>query len=86
MLTILPALMQFWATWKARLMLGGVIALGVMLAAFRLISIGKQQQMAEDARRRLEAVKQRRQVDDEVGQLGNADLDRRHSRWLRDDE
>jgi hypothetical protein len=80
------SLLQFWATWKVRIMAGLAIALAAMALSLRLISVGRQQQIAADAKRRLEAVKKRGEVDDAVSQLSDADLDSRYDKWLRDRE
>lgn len=40
----------------------------------------------EHASRRIQSVKDRKEVDDEVSNLGSNDLDRGLDRWMRDDE
>lgn len=59
------------------------IALGI--AWLRGRSAGIQHMEQEQAKRRLESVKQRKEIDDEVQNLGSNDFDQSLNRWMRDD-
>ena len=59
-----------------------IILLGVsIMTAYRH---GRSVERRLAAERRLQAVNERREVEDEIAQLGPADVDERLSRWMRD--
>lgn len=45
---------------------------------------GAQAERNKQAKARLDAIKDRKELDDEVADLGHADLDDRFKRWLQD--
>ncbi len=79
-------LFALWGKTKiwAGLALAVLVAIGI--AFLRGRSAGIQHMEAEQARRRIEAMKDRKEVDDDVDQMGSADLDSNYSKWLRDDD
>lgn len=80
------SLLTIWTKIKGWAALAGVALLAIGVAFWKGRAEGKRLIEAEQARRRLEAVKQRKDVEDEVDQLGHADLDTAYKRWLRDDD
>ncbi|ODT80591.1 MAG: hypothetical protein ABS76_15550 [Pelagibacterium sp. SCN 64-44] len=64
----------------------GAFFVAVAIAFLRGRRAGVEHMEAELQARRIEAMKARKDVDDEVDQMGAADLDSNYSRWLRDDE
>lgn len=62
----------------------GAIA-AVLVAYWRAREDGKNAIRVEQAKRRAEAMKHRKDIDDEVDQMGAADVDSNYARWLRDD-
>lgn len=79
-------LFALWGKTKiwAGIALAVLVAIGV--AFLRGRAAGIQHMEAEQARRRIEAIKERQEVDDEVDQMGSTDLDSNYSKWLRDDD
>lgn len=77
------------AAWRLLGWQGAVVAAGALVAA---LGYGKgRAEGAADERgrardRNLEAVKDRKEIDDEVADLGSNDLDERYRRWMHDDD
>ena len=68
-----------------------LIAIGaVILAAlgwgFHQRKAGAASEREKQARSRMDAIKDRKDIDDEVDTLGHADLDRRFDRWRVPDD
>lgn len=70
----------FWP-W---LLAAGAVILGILGAALKLISIGREQERAKDDAARLDAIRIRKETDREVDDLAPADVDRRLDEWMRD--
>lgn len=64
----------------------GAFFVALAIAFLKGRRAGVEHMEAEQQARRIEAMKARKDVDDEVDQMGAADLDSNYSRWLRDDE
>lgn len=62
--------------------LAGFIA--AMGWGFRQRIAGAKAERDKQAKHRLDAIKDRKELDDEVADLGHADLDDRFKRWLQD--
>lgn len=58
----------------------------LLLGALGLYRKGRKDERRANDSDRLEAMKGKKEKDDEVDQLGPADLDQRFDRWLSDDE
>lgn len=63
-----------------------IIAIGAAVAGllglwFKAKQAGKAEERAKEAKRRLEAVKNKQEIENEVNTLGPADLDKRFDRW-----
>lgn len=58
---------------------------GVLFAIWRAFSAGKTSERAKRSEERLEAVKDKKEIDDEVDALSPADVDARFKRWMQDD-
>lgn len=69
---------QVWAG----IALAVVAAIGI--AFLRGRSAGIQHIEAEQAKRRIESIQKRKEIDDDVSQMGSSDIDREYDRWLRD--
>ena len=61
----------------------GVI--GALGYGFKQRRAGAQAERDKQARARVEAIKDRKEIDDEVDSLAPADLDTRFKRWMSDD-
>lgn len=64
----------------------GVALLGLAAAYWRIREDGKNAVRSEQEKRRLESMQQRKEIDDEVDQMGAADVDANFTRWMRDDD
>ena len=77
-------LATLWTAVRSR----AVGALAVLATAAALLtaaySKGRQDAAARQAQQRLQSVKKARNVEQEVGRLGPADIDAGIARWLRD--
>jgi len=84
---LLAAAVAVGAVWRALGWQGAVVAAAGLLAAF---GYGKgrydavRDEQAANDRRNMNAMKDRKEIDDDVGQMGSADLDSAYVRWLRD--
>lgn len=74
-----------WAKLKAGLAFAGVAIAAIGIAFLRGRSAGIKHIEAEQNARRIDALKQRKDVDHEVQNLGSNDFDSQFQRWLRDD-
>lgn len=79
-------LIALWGKTKVWAGIGLAVIVAIGIAFLRGRSAGIQHMEAEQARRRIESIKDRKEVDDDVDQMGPADLDSNYSRWLRDDD
>ena len=75
-----------WGKIKGWAAAVGLIAFALGVAFFKGRSAGIQHIESEQTKRRLEALKDRKAVDDEVENLGSGDLDSRYREWLRDNK
>lgn len=64
----------------------GAAILALAAAYWRIREDGKNSVRAEQEKHRLESIKQRKETDDEIAQLGTADVDSRYNKWLRDNQ
>ena len=78
-------LINLWGRAQVWLPLAGAFVVALGVAFLRGRAEGKKIIEAEQAKRRAEAMKHRKEIDDEVDQMGAADVDSNYSRWLRDD-
>lgn len=60
--------------------------LALLAAVFKLLAIGRDQERGKQAQAQVAAVKAKKEADDEVDNLGSADIDRELARWMRDDK
>jgi hypothetical protein len=61
--------------------IGAVLAIG---AFFAVRQSGAKAERAKQDRARLDAIHDKKEIDDEVDALGPADVDARFDRWMRD--
>lgn len=62
----------------------GAVILAILAGVWRIFAAGKGSERAKQDRADLNAMKAKKDKDDEVDQLGPADLDDRFTRWMRD--
>lgn len=79
-------MMWLWGKIQGWAAAVGLIAVALGVAFFKGRSAGIQHIESEQTKRRLEALKDRKAVDDEVANLGSNDLDQSLARWMRDDK
>lgn len=77
---------MIWAWEKVK---GFAAALGLILVAIGIAFLkgrkaGVEHMEAEQTKRRIEALQDRKAVDDEIKNLGSNDVDQRLARWMRD--
>jgi len=70
--------------WKAAI--GAAIPLIAALGLGWAKNAGAEQERAKNMARQLDAVKTRKESDDEIADLGHADVDSALKRWLRDND
>lgn len=75
-----------WGKIKAALAIAGAVIVAIGIAFLRGRKAGIDHIEAEQDRRRLESMKQRKEVDDDISNLGSNDVDQSLARWMRDDE
>lgn len=61
----------------------GAFFVAVVIAFLKGRKAGVDHIEAEQNRRRIESMKQRKEIDDEIGALGAQDIDERLKRWNR---
>lgn len=64
----------------------GAIFIALAIAFLKGRKAGVEHIEAEQAARRIQSMKDRKAVDDEVQNLGSNDIDQSLARWMRDDE
>ena len=74
---------RFAGLWAKLAVAGGVI-LAILLVAIRLISIGRRQERDAQGARSAKAIKEAKDIADEVHSLDRASVDVRLSSWMRD--
>jgi hypothetical protein len=79
-------MIALWNKLKGWAALAGVALFAIGVAFIKGRAAGIAHIEAEQERRRLDAIKARKETDDEVDQLGSNDVDDRLARWLRDDD
>lgn len=78
--------LSFLTGWKARLLaLGGALALFAAMLA-KVYLAGKAAERQSIDRNALDAMRKRKEVDDDVAAMDHADLDERYLKYLRDGE
>ena len=86
---LIAALIAVAAVWR---LLGWHGALTAAAALVAVLGYGKgradasREHQARRDRENLKASQNRKEIDDEIDQLGSNDLDERYSRWMRDDD
>ena len=75
----------FVGAWGWVALAGGAILTGLVIA-LKLVSVGRKGAEADLQKDRLDAVKAKKEKEDEVDRLGHADLDQRLQRWVQRDK
>jgi hypothetical protein len=70
---------------KGWLAAAGLVLAALFIAFWRGRRAGIDHIEAEQQKRRLKAMQDRKAVDDEVSQMGSNDVDQRLNGWMRDD-
>lgn len=74
-----------WGKIKGWAALAGAALLAVGVAFLKGRSEGRRVFEAKRTEQRVGAMKERKDVDDEIDSLGHADVDQRLAKWMRDD-
>lgn len=77
-------LLAVWGRLKGWLLVCAAAVAVILGAFFRGRNEGRRAAERERDAARLEAIRQAKGIDDDVDALGDADLDQRYRRWLRD--
>lgn len=77
-------LLSFYGKIKGWLALAGAVIIAVLIAFFKGRSAGKAAEAAKAQQARIDSMKTAKEVTDEVSNLGNNDVDRELSQWMRD--
>lgn len=75
---------RFSGLW-VKLAAVGAVVLAVLLAALRLVAIGRGQEKAAQSQRVAQAAQAQRDRENEIAGLGPDELRARASRWVRND-
>ena len=75
-----------WAKIKVGLGIAGAVIIAIGIAFLKGRRAGVEHMQAEQSARRIQSMKDRKDVDDEVANLGSNDVDERFTRWMRDDD
>lgn len=76
---------EAWLKIKAALAIVGAVIVALGIAFIRGRKAGIDHIEAEQTARRVQSMKDRKAVDDDVQNLGSNDVDQRLSRWVRDE-
>lgn len=79
-------LLTLWGKAKFYALAAGAAVAAVAVAYWRVREDGKNAARLEQERARADAMRQRKDVDDDVSQMGSTDLDREYDKWLRDNQ
>lgn len=79
-------LFTLWGKTKIWAGIAVAVIAAIGIAFLRGRSAGIQHIEAEQAKRRIESMQKRKDIDDDVSEMGSNDIDREYDRWLRDDE
>lgn len=79
-------LARFFSNIKTLLAAAGFLVLAIGVAFLRGRAAGKAAYQSRADRRRAEALKAAREIENEVDSLGSDQLRKRANRWVRDDE
>jgi anthranilate phosphoribosyltransferase len=77
-------LLDTLAGWRLKAAALGAALLVVLAGMVRSYRAGLRHAAQEADRRRIEAMRRKGQIDDEIDTLGHADIDRRWCEWMRD--
>ena len=77
---------SLWTKIKVALGIVGAVIVAIGIAFLKGRRVGIEHIEAEQSARRIQSMKDRKEVDDEVDQLGSNDVDERFARWMRDDD
>jgi hypothetical protein len=67
-----------------QLIVGGFLLVGFLGFAVWMRMLGAKAERLKQAETNLNAIHDKKEIDDEVANLGPADLDARFNRWMRD--
>lgn len=72
-----------WAKIQAGMAVAGAVIVAIGIVFLKGRKAGIEHMQAEQAARRIEAVEQRNQIEDDINALGAQDVDERLKRWNR---
>ena len=76
---------SLWGKLQAALAIAGAVIIAIGIAVLKGRAEGIRHMEAEQAKRRAESINDRKEIDDEISQLGSQDVDQRLARWNRDE-
>lgn len=83
---MIERLLGLFVGLKAKLVIGVGVALALLAFAARIFWAGKQSERAATVARNAAAMREAKNVADEIHSLDRTDVDRRLARWMRDGE
>lgn len=78
-------MIALWGKLKGWAAVAGLLALAIGVAFIKGRSEGRKLFEARRTEQRIGAMKKRKELDDEISNLGSNDVDQRLVKWLRDD-
>lgn len=81
----MTALLSLVSKFKVWFGIAGAVVIAIGIAFLRGRAAGIQHLEAEQARRRIESMQTRKDVEDDISELGSQDVDERLARWNRDE-
>ena len=84
----IPGIIAWLATSRTgrAIAAAGALAFAIGIAVLRVFNAGKAAERVKQDRQSLDNLRDRRAIDEDVRNLGPADLDNRLKRWVRPDE
>lgn len=76
--------LAFFGSIKFYALAAGAALLALVAAYWRIREDGKNSVRAEQDKRRLETIQQRKEIDDEVAGMDGTSVDSNYTKWLRD--
>lgn len=76
---------SLWGKIKAGLAIAGAVIIAIGIAVLKGRAEGIRHMEAEQAKRRAESISDRKEIDDEISQMGSQDVDQNLARWNRDE-
>ena len=76
---------SLWGKINAGLAIAGAVIIAIGIAVLKGRAEGIRHMEAEQSKRRAESISDRKEIDDDINQMGAQDVDQRLARWNRDE-